>query len=66
MSRPVGIARSNRASGTCKYYSIITVTKDEKTAVKDCIERELDKFTKDRKLMPTRVALLTDALEKLK
>ena len=41
-------------------------TEKEEAALKDCIERELDKFTKDRELMPTRVALLTDVLKKLK
>jgi len=41
------------------------MTKDEKAAVKDCIERELEKFTKERALQPKRVQLLTDVLEKL-
>ena len=41
------------------------MTKDEKAAVKDCIKRELAKFTKDRELMPKRVQLLTDVLTKL-
>ena len=50
-----------------QIYTTITLimTKDEKAAVKDCIERELEKFTKERKLMPKRVQLLTDVLEKL-
>ena len=41
------------------------MTKDEKVAVRDCIERELEKFTKERALQPRRVQLLTDVLQKL-
>ena len=41
------------------------MTKAEKAAVKDCIERELEKFSKDPKLQPDRIKLLTSALNKL-
>ena len=41
------------------------MTKQEKAAVADCIERELDKFSKDEKLQPERIKLLTSALNKL-
>ena len=41
------------------------MTKDEKAAVKDCIERELEKFTKERAMQPKRVQLLNDVLAKL-
>ena len=42
------------------------MTKKEKAAVADCIERELEKFSKDEKLQPERIKLLTSALTKLK
>ena len=40
-------------------------TKDELEALKDCLEYELKKFTKDEALMPRRIQLLTSVLTKL-
>ena len=40
-------------------------TKDETQALKDCLEHELKKFTKDPALMPKRIQLLTNVLNKL-
>jgi len=40
-------------------------TKDELAALKDCLEYELKKFTSDKALMPKRVQLLHDVLDKL-
>ena len=41
-------------------------TKEETEALKDCLEYELKKFTKDEALMPKRIQLLTTVLSKLK
>ena len=40
-------------------------TKEETQALKDCLEYELKKFTKDPALMPKRIQLLTNVLTKL-
>lgn len=41
-------------------------TEKETEALKDCLEYELEKFTKDPALMPERIQLLTTVLQKLK
>ena len=40
-------------------------TKDEEAALRDCLVRELEKFTTDPTIMPERVKHLTSALAKL-
>ena len=40
-------------------------TKAELEALKDCLEYELQKFTKDEALMPERIKLLTSVLTKI-
>ena len=43
----------------------VKFTKDELVALRDCLEYELKKFTKDEALMPERIRLLTTVLNKL-
>ena len=45
---------------------IMKLTTEETEALKDCLEYELKKFTKDEALMPRRIHLLTTVLSKLK
>ena len=40
-------------------------TKEELAALKDCLEYELRKFTKDEALMPERIKLLSSVLNKI-